>query len=184
MANASKMEIRLVTPEDAPAIQRLVSDPAIAATTRIPHPYPEDGARLFVARHLEERASGQAYVFGIREAGQLVGACGLHGVGEGAARELGYWVGRRFWGRGYATFGVRRVLAFAFTELRLQCVGSAALESNTPSRRVLEKCGFELLGLKVHDDPLLKRSDERLAIYALTRERWQLIQDEVGPAPA
>ena len=85
------------------------------------------------------------------------------------ARELGYWIGRPYWGRGYASFGVKAVLDFAFEELNLALVGSCALESNTASRRVLEKNGFRLLRLEHHNDPLLKRPHERLAIYEKQR---------------
>jgi RimJ/RimL family protein N-acetyltransferase len=165
--------VYLVAPSDAEELQRLVSDPAIAATTRIPHPYPENGARDFIARQLQERAEGTAYVFAIKDHQQLVGACGLHGIEGDQARELGFWTGQPFWGKGYASFGVRRVLEFAFRNLRLERVGSAALESNAASRRVLEKCGFRMLDTQPHSDPLLKSPDEKVVRYEITKAAWQ-----------
>ena len=80
----------LVTLEDADVIQRLVSDPALAEMTRIPHPYPEGGAKEFITRQLAERADGSAYVFVIKDRQEVVGACGLHGVEGLAAREMGF----------------------------------------------------------------------------------------------
>ena len=165
--------VYLLAPGDADEVQSLVSDPAIAAPTRIPHPYPENGARDFITRQLQERAEGTAYVFAIKDRQQLVGACGLHGIERDQARELGFWVGHPFWGKGYASFGVKRVLEFAFRNLRLERVGSAALESNTASRRLLEKNGFRLLQVEPHSDPLLKRANEKVARYEITRTAWQ-----------
>lgn len=57
----------LISPQDADAIQALIGDPAIAATTRIPHPYPENGARDFSAAQEKERLEGTAYVFTIKD---------------------------------------------------------------------------------------------------------------------
>ncbi len=180
VSTTKTLGLYLVTPEDADAIQRLVSDPTIAATTRIPHPYPENGAREFVARQLKERSEGTAYVFVIKDRKEVVGACGLHGIEGDAAREIGYWVGRKHWGKGVATFGVKLTLEFAFNNLRLERIGSSALESNAASRRVLEKCGFQLLRIETHHDPLLKRPEEKQAVYEITRPRW----NEFRNAPA
>jgi RimJ/RimL family protein N-acetyltransferase len=165
--------VYLLAPEHAETIQRLASDAAVAATTRLPHPYPENGARDFIARQVKERADGTAYVFVIQERQEVVGLCGLHGIEDSQARELGFWVGRPFWGKGYASFGVKMVLQFAFQNLRLERVGSCALDSNAASRRVLEKNGFRLLRLERHNDPQLKRADELLAYYELARSAWQ-----------
>jgi [ribosomal protein S5]-alanine N-acetyltransferase len=158
--------------EDADALQRLASDPAVAATTRIPHPYPENAAREFVSHQLKERAEGTAYVFAIKDRQQLVGVCGLHGIEGDQAKELGFWIGRPFWGKGYATFGVRMVLQFAFQNLKLQRIHSYAFESNGASRRVLERNGFRLLRVEPPNDPSLKRPDQLLAAYEITRKLW------------
>jgi ribosomal-protein-alanine N-acetyltransferase len=163
----------LISSQDADAIQALASDPAIAATTRMPHPYPENAARDFIAAQEKERLDGTAYVFTIKDGKDLVGLCGLHGIEGARARELGFWIGRPYWGKGYATFGVKMVLDFGFKNLRLEHVCSCALETNTASRRVLEKNGFRLLQVGPHQDRALKRPDEHLAEYEITRTQWQ-----------
>ena len=75
----------------------------------------------------------------------LVGAITLSNVRRGVAETgtVGYWVGRAFAGRGYATASVRALIGFAFTELNLHRVEAACVPHNTASRRVLEKAGFE-----------------------------------------
>ena len=100
----------LLAPEHADAIQRLAADPRIAATSSIPHPYPETGARDFIAQQLADRAAGRAWAFAIMDRGELVGVCAVHGLGPGEMPELGYWVGVPYWGRGHASFGLRMLL--------------------------------------------------------------------------
>jgi ribosomal-protein-alanine N-acetyltransferase len=170
--STSNVGVYLLSPGDAEAVQRLASDPAIAATTRMPHPYPENAAREFISQQLKERAEGTTYVFAIKDRQELVGLCGLHGIESNHAREIGFWIGRPFWGRGHASFGVKMVLDFAFRNLRLERVGSCALESNAASRHVLEKNGFRLLRVVSHSDPLLKRPHELVAEYEITRAQW------------
>jgi RimJ/RimL family protein N-acetyltransferase len=162
----------LLSPGDAEAVQRLAADPEVAATTRVPHPYPDGGAQAFIAKQLEERAAGTAYVFAIKDRKELVGTCGILGI-EGSEAELGYWIGRPYWGRGYATFGVKMVLEFAFQNQRLDRVGAKSFVSNAASRRVLEKNGFHYLRTEPHNDPLLKRPDELVAVYEITRDQWR-----------
>ncbi len=134
--------VYLLAPEHAVAIQRLAADPAIAETTRIPHPYPPDGARQFIGKSRAEREAGTAFVFAVVDNADLVGVVGLHGVELRTARELGFWIGRPYWGKGFGTLAANLVLQFAFHSLRLDEVRSAALENNAAARRVLVKVGF------------------------------------------
>jgi ribosomal-protein-alanine N-acetyltransferase len=164
--------IYLLNLAHADAIQRLASDPAVAATTRLPHPYPEGGARRFVEQMVQERSEGITWAFAIQDRGELVGVIGLHGVEPRQARELGFWIGRPYWGKGYASFAVKMVLEFAFSNLRLDEVLSSALESNAASRRVLEKNGAEWLETARVDDPLMKQPGAPVARYRISRARW------------
>jgi ribosomal-protein-alanine N-acetyltransferase len=117
--------------------------------------WPEDDlTRAAFRRRLtiyaREMEAGNAWPFFIyREPDRaLVGAITLSNVRRGVAETgtLGYWIGRRFSGRGHATAAVRAMTAWAFDELGLHRVEAACVPANTPSRRVLEKAGFELEG--------------------------------------
>ncbi len=137
-------------------MQRLAtSDPAIAANTRLPDPYPPDGARQWIARAVPRHVRGEEYSFVILNAeGAVVGATGLimHGEStceDGREAELGYWIGRPYWGRGYATEGARQAVAFGCREAGAAHVTAQALASNAASRHVLERLGFALAGERV-----------------------------------
>lgn len=129
----------------AAPVQALASDPAIGATSNIPSPYPENGAIEWIRRVTAARGQGTTYAFAIiNEQGEFVGVCSLIDVDQQARTgALGYWIGKPYWGHGYATTAGRRVLDFAFGTLGLEQVRAAALERNHASRRVLEKLGFE-----------------------------------------
>jgi len=83
--------------------------------------------------------------------------------------EIGYFLKRSAWGRGYATEVCERVLQFAFEEVSLNEVVASVNEENVASRKVLEKCG------------LLDRGRTRCygkdsPIYRITRDEWDEIQ--------
>lgn len=87
--------------------------------------------------------------------------------------ELGYWLGKPFWGRGYMPEAVRAVLNRAFTELSMQTVWCGYYDGNEKSRRVQEKVGF--VYHHTCDDvevPLMKET--RIGhTNVLTKVRWQ-----------
>lgn len=157
--------------EHAAELEALASDPEVAATTRIPHPYPAGGARLYIEEARRQREAGNAYVFAIMEGGHLVGACGLHEIVPGETAEVGYWVGRPHWGRGIATFATGMLLEFAFRNLRLPRVIARTLERNHRSRRVLEKSGFAVIGMERHQHPGWN-PDEPLVRHELASEAY------------
>lgn len=55
-------------------------------------------------------------------------------------REVGYWLGREFWGKGIATAALSQFLQ----ELTIRPLHARVAKDNVASRRVLEKCGFKL----------------------------------------
>ena len=55
--------------------------------------------------------------------------------------EIGYWIGRPFWGRGYVPEAVKALLSLYFA-LGAERIWCAHAEGNDKSRRVIEKCGF------------------------------------------
>ncbi len=166
-------------------IQALAEDPAIGATTNLPEPYPADGAEQFVRAALEKRATGEEQLFAVIAAPEepsapsLVGVCGLLGIrargenetGKVAQAELGYWIGRPYWGRGYATAAARLAIDLAFRDLATERLIAMCLDTNAASWRILEKIGFRFTGFGSNPHP--KWSPEtRFAQFELPREAW------------
>ena len=132
---------------DAKAVALLANDRRIAENTaRIPHPYRLADAEDFIA----SANFGNETVFVITKrtnqgAGPVIGACGFTQI-DRHPPELGYWLGVKHWGKGYATEAARAVIDHAFADLDCDALHSAARVTNPASRRVLEKCGFQWTG--------------------------------------
>lgn len=107
--------------------------------------------RLRVKRAAREIASDEAYSLFIVDArsGTLLGGLTLGLIRRGVAQActLGYWMGQRHAGKGHMTEAVRGAVQFAFSDLALHRVEAACLPNNDPSRRLLERVGFQREGM-------------------------------------
>ena len=130
---------------DAKALYEYAKDPRIGPAAG--WPVHKDAAdSLQIIRNVLSTPDIYAVVF--KETGRPIGCAGVtYGStgrkylqpGEG---EIGYWIGRPFWGRGLAGEAVRRLLKRCFEDLKMQTVWCAYYDGNTASLRVQEKCGF------------------------------------------
>ena len=92
-------------------IALLAGDYDVASMTgTIPHPYSEEMAAEWIASVL---AGEEGVVFAIMRSGALIGCTGYRAFGPDHA-ELGYWIGKPYWGMGYATEAVRALILHAF----------------------------------------------------------------------
>jgi RimJ/RimL family protein N-acetyltransferase len=111
-----------------------------------PHPYTVSDAERFIESTTQQDPQS---TFAIRYNLKLSGVIGLV-LQEDVYRfsaELGYWIGEPFWNKGIATHAVQLMVQYAFEELKLLKVFAGVFEGNEASKRVLEKCGFELEGI-------------------------------------
>ena len=129
--------------EDAPALARAIGDERIVRNlARAPWPYGEDEAAAFLAQM--DEAPLPVFLVTTRSNARIVGAVGFAYAPSGEI-ELGYWIARDAWGRGYATEAARAAIEIART------LGWSRLEAghfvdNPASGRVLEKLGFKATG--------------------------------------
>lgn len=145
-ARTERLLLRPGWAEDAPALAAAIADEMIVRNlATAPWPYRLRDAEAFLAQPRDpvlpsflifERTDGSP---------RLVGSCGLGRRPSGAV-ELGYWISRPFWGRGYATESGRALIDIA------RALGIARLEGshfldNPASARVLEKLGFNPIGI-------------------------------------
>ncbi len=56
--------------------------------------------------------------------------------------ELGYWIGKPFWGNGYITEAAKALIQYGFEQLEMTTIWCGYYDGNERSRRVQEKCGF------------------------------------------
>lgn len=129
---------------DAPEVQRLAGDYAVAATTLLPYPYPDGLAEVWIASLREGIERGEVASFAVTLSAdrRLIGGVRLQIDERHARGELGFWVGRPYWGRGYATEATRAVIGYGFSSLGLHRITATHLSRNPASGRVMEKCGM------------------------------------------
>jgi len=114
-------------------------------TSRVPHPYTEEHAEEFLALPPDGR-----HVFAVerKQDGLFLGMTGLHPDGDGG-HEFGYWLGKPFWGAGYATEAAGRLVRYAFEALGLETVHAGWFADNPASGHVLAKLGGRHNGSKM-----------------------------------
>ena len=166
-----RLVLRAFIPADAPRIQELAGDRDVALNTmHIPHPYPEGGAEEWIATQDEKREHGNV-IFAIDD-GELVGGIGLRVQREFDRAEIGYWIGKPFWGRGYATEAAGAIIRFGFEEMNLNRIYAGYFSRNAASARVMVKNGMKYEGtLRQH----VRKWDEFVDVvyYGILRSEWE-----------
>jgi ribosomal-protein-alanine N-acetyltransferase len=156
----------------ADEVQALASDPLIAATSNVPHPYPPDGAQTWIRYTLAQRELGHELNFAVVNDSNLVGVCGVLNISGTPRRgELGYWIGVPYWNQGYASEAARQLVRTVFVDHGIDELYSSCLVRNSASFRVLEKTGFRHVGYGTHRDSKWG-PDDRFALFELTRQEW------------
>ena len=139
--------LRLPELEDAPAISRYCGDYDVAKNTaRIPHPYPSLAAEMWI---LLTRAGWKPQgnqSLSIEHDGQVIGGGGVFRRTPDAEWEIGYWIGRPWWGQGFATEIGRALVELGRTTLGADRLIAGHYDDNPASGRVLEKLGFRYTG--------------------------------------
>jgi RimJ/RimL family protein N-acetyltransferase len=148
-ARTERLLLRPGWMQDAPALFRAIDDEGIVRNlASAPWPYTLADAEAFLAT---ERDPHDATALIFRRTGaapELVGTIGIGRRPDGE-RELGYFIARRFWSRGYATEAGRAVLDFARDSLRIRSLNAGHFLDNPASGRVLEKLGFKPTGADI-----------------------------------
>ena len=141
----ARLLLRQFTEDDEPQVARLAGEWDIARyTLNIPHPYTRQDARAWILSHERGIAAGTDLPLAItlRDEGTLVGAVGLRKDLVHFHAELGYWIGKPYWGNGYATEAATAVLGYGFREMELHRIYARHMATNPASGRVLQKIGM------------------------------------------
>ena len=151
---------------DAKEVQRLAGDRDIASTTAaIPHPYDDGVAEQWIAMHQQRFEEGTWLNLAITHDPDdtLVGALGLRLEPEHDRAEIGYWIGKPYWGQGYATEAARALVEYGFERLGLHRIYAYHFTRNPASGKVLQKIGMRHEGhRRQHDKKWGRYEDEEL----------------------
>ncbi|MDP3175579.1 MAG: GNAT family N-acetyltransferase [Phenylobacterium sp.] len=142
----ARLRLRKPRRKDADRIAALANDIDVARmTTRMPHPYGLDHAETYLDSIAGRDPSREALFVVDHEDEGLIGMLGFHPNELGRA-ELGYWLGRPYWGQGYATEAASAALVWASKDWRRRMVVAGHFADNPASGEVLCKAGFLYTG--------------------------------------
>lgn len=160
---------------DAENLFKLASDPDVGPIAGWP-PHQSVEESLNVIRNVF--CAKEAYAICLKEDGKAIGAIELklNGHTDMTERddecELGYWLGKPFWGRGIMPEAAREILRHAFEDCGMQKVWCGYYEGNNKSKRVQEKCGFKFMWKSVAVDVPLMHETRDGYVSMLTKEDW------------
>lgn len=131
---------------DIGGIVEACQDPEISRWTRVPSPYGEADARMYLLQRHDGVLNGTTAPLAIvspEEPERLLGSVALMRFAwEHARGEVGYWLAREARGGGHATRAVRLICSWGFDTLGLERVDLFAATGNLSSQRVAERAGF------------------------------------------
>lgn len=159
--------------EDAEALYTYARDPEVGPPAGWkPHTSVENSREII----RDILSAPETYAVCLRETGTPIGSVGLH-RNDLAEREdeyeLGYWIGKPFWGQGLIPEASRELLRYAFEELHMNRIWCGHYDGNVKSRRVQEKLGFvyhhTTEGLEVHPLNEIRTGH----VMLMTRQTWE-----------
>ena len=139
---SKRLLLRKFDLKDKKNLIELLNDKEISKwTERIPFPYKNKHAEWWINNVPKNEL---IYAIVSKGKGNLIGGINITFKGE-----IGCWIGRKYWNRGYATEAIVKISEFGFDELQLEKVWAATRKENETVFRLMKKIGFR----QVNDRP-------------------------------
>ena len=171
-----RLILRRWNQKDAEDLYRYACDPDVGPIAGWPPHKNPDESRAVIRDVLNGR---EAYAICLKEDRKAIGAIELklNGHTDLTDRddecEIGYWLGKPFWGRGIVPEAVTEMLRRAFEDIGIQKVWVGYYEGNSKSKRVQEKCRFRFQRKSEGVDVPLMQEKRTGYVSSLTRDQWQ-----------
>ena len=178
MIETERLILRPWRESDAEALYTYASDPAVGPPAGWPPHTSVENSREIIKGVLSER---ETYAICLKS-GKPVGSIGLrlNGSTDMTDRddecELGYWIGKPFWGQGLIPEAARALLRYAFEQLGMRAVWCGYYEGNEKSKRVQEKLGFVYQHATEGLEVTLLNEIRTGHTNLMTKEHWQEIR--------
>lgn len=162
--------------DDAEELYKYAKDPDVGPMAGWPVHTSVEKSREIIRSVL---SAPETYAVCLKETGKPVGSIGLHRndlATQDDEYELGYWLGKPYWGQGLIPEASREVLRYAFEDLGMNRIWCGYYDGNEKSRRVQVKLGFgyqrrtEGIEVKLLNEVRTGHSN------LMTKERWQKVE--------
>ena len=159
--------------EDIAGLYAYACDPDVGPNAGWkPHADKEESAQIIQELFLPN----EVWAIREKENGRIVGSIGLEPDRrreDVASKEMGYSLGKAFWGKGYMTEAAKAVIDYAFAEEPQVVLAICTGPENKRSQSVIEKCGFQYEGMQRKGYHIYDGSDRDNLVYSMLREEWE-----------
>lgn len=172
---AQRLKLRWLTDDDVDDVFTVFSDPSVMRYWSCPPFEARDQAQALVDGIRDHFAEKDLFQWGIEleTEARIIGTCTLMDPSvQNRRAELGFALGRAWWGRGYAREAVEALIAYAFGPLDLHRLEADADPRNDASIRLLERVGFVREGT-LRERWIVAGETQDTAFFGLLRRDWE-----------
>ena len=176
--HTKRLILRPWTEDDAESLYEYAKDPEVGPIAGWP-PHKSVGESKDVIKNVLEVE--ESYALCEKDSNRAIGAIALklNGHTDMTERddecELGYWIGKPYWGRGYMPEAAKELLRHGFEDLEMTTIWCGYYDGNSKSKRVQEKVGFEYHHT-CNDVPVTLLNEIRVGhTNVMTKEHWKEI---------
>ena len=167
--------LRPLKKSDVSSIFKYTKFADIPRYTFVPSPNTVENIEAFIRKSQKFARNKTSFVFGITEpdADEIIGTIAILGINAVHKKTvIGYWLAKKFRGRGIMPEAIGLILKFCFKELKLQRVQAATLPDNVISQKLLKSCGFKYEG-RHRNYYFHRRRIKDAYMYAITIEDYR-----------
>ena len=178
MIDIDRLILRPWIESDAEALFKYASDPDVGPIAGWPPHTSVENSREIIRTVF---AAPETYAVVLKDTSEPIGCCGIMTANslhtaqlKSQEAEIGYWIGKPYWGQGLIPEAVKALLPRCFNELGIDTVWCGYYEGNDRSKRVVEKCGFKYHHTqKDVTSPLGDKRTEHF--YIMTKEAFHML---------
>ena len=162
--------------DDAEDLYLYAADPEVGLPAGWPPHTSVENSREIIRTVL---SAPETYAVCLKETGRPIGSIGLHRndlAEDDDEYELGYWIGKPYWGQGLIPEASRELLRYAFEELGMNRIWCGHYDGNIKSRRVQEKLGFRYHHTTEGIEVSLLGEIRTGHVMLMTKEEWKTIR--------
>ena len=146
--SSDQVILRSFNSSDIDSLSELLNNKKIWDQLRdyLPHPYSREDAEQYINSKAKEKP---ILTFAVEMDNKLIGNISLKPQKDihRHSAALGYWIGEPYWGNGYATLAIQKIVTYGFQELKLSRIFATVMENNPGSMKALTKSWFKLEGI-------------------------------------
>ena len=170
-----RLIIRPWCEDDAEDLYTYASDPEVGPPAGWPPHTSVENSREIIRTVL---SAPDVFAVYLKENGKPIGSIGFHRndlAEDDDEYELGYWIGKPFWGQGLILEASREMLRYAFEDLKMNRIWCGYYDGNVKSRRVQEKLGFVYHHTTEGIDVKPLNEIRTGHVMLMTRAKWEMM---------